>query len=103
MAGCQKRADSRLLFLQRAVQLVFSMVVVVVVVQLKKAADKVSLELMATTAGRFSSAGTSHSTCWRQVGRGRDERLCDVALPGTCGRPVGQLEAISDQLPGDEV
>ena len=54
MAGCQKRADSRLLFLQRAVQLVFSMVVVVV--QLKKAADKVSLEV-ATTAGRFSSAG----------------------------------------------
>ena len=56
MAGCQKRADSRLLFLQRAVQLVFSMVVVVVL-QLKKAADKVSLELVATTAGRFSSAG----------------------------------------------
>ena len=54
MAGCQKRADSRLLFLQRAVQLVFSMVVVL---QLKKAADKVSLELVATTAGRFSSAG----------------------------------------------
>ena len=54
MAGCQKRADSRLLFLQRAVQLVFSMVVVV---QLKKAADKVSLEVVATTAGRFSSAG----------------------------------------------
>ena len=57
MASCQKRADSRLLFLQRAVQLVFSMVVVVVVLQLKKAADKVSLELLATTAGRFSSAG----------------------------------------------
>ena len=28
-----------------------------VVLQLKKAADKVSLELVATTAGRFSSAG----------------------------------------------
>ena len=56
MASCQKRADSRLLFLHRAVQLVFSMVVVVVL-QLKKAADKVSLELLATTAGRFSSAG----------------------------------------------
>jgi len=70
--------------------------------QLDETADNSSLKL-ATTAGRFSCAGTSHSKCWRQVGLERDGRLCDVARPGTCGRLAGPLEAISGQCPGDEV
>ena len=33
------------------------------------------------TSERYLTPGTSHSKCWRQVGLGRDGRLCDVARP----------------------